>query len=1353
MSLAQYRVSKRTDMGLDKLLVRRKDDKYHPLQKFDRQKHCDAKLLADTSRSSLLPQLDKKKIYQKICEWYETWSVTQQKVLLCGLTKVCTTTQLESIATSIEPLFHTEVMRQRNPLRPLNRRLKKKKRKQKPQTAVDTRTSEDSDGSSLDVPPSEAVLSSASHMSGIQEEDDLKEVSEPRETLSPLPSAYGGVDVQTIQQRSALHVATGVVDEAMDEAMSMIKSFSSDNLHDHSAKKTRRSQPSPTHPVPNISLTQPKTQKCSKSPSGEKSPSQERSESPSGEKSPSRSRSRPLTPFGQSPTRQRSPSGQVPFRAQSPGTGSRPQSPFDQSLLRPHSPGQSPSRPLSPSGQRSPSRPLTPFGQSPCSPSVPKSPLRPLSPDKKSPCPIPSSGQRSSSNSPTRPKSPTFRGKKVSRSKQKKLALAALDDRVTAQHHNALVGHSLTALKPISVGQSLISVHSRHRYNVSSQISISQFFSSYECQKKMLTANFEQTSPLLQRVKTKSDTTNNRVPLTRKYGPPEKEKLGSIFKEQMRQIWEWVDGWKTHERLEFIAMVVKMSSTDLLTYLAHCLCQRLQERVDITWLPDNLLVKIFILLSTQDILACSEVCRRWYYVAATEELWMQKCRELGEANGIPHTISLILEMNKDKDDLDWRTAYSELETNAEERKLLRDRAKMLAGSDTPKTTTSTKTPSSAKSIMSQLPNIRRWAKMVQKGPSMKLGRQLAEDSAKLKEKYRILLQNKKTRGYALRLAYGGEGKDDDEERFETDEESDEQAADMLKKSEMGPKDRRSGERRFAIRRATSVMQIIKDNTAKDLQVDSKEFKSSEEIPHSAEESDSLTNSLYEEKQGPEQNVEKEHALDVWHDPVQAQEELGRDPHSYLDGWICLTAMESDETERPKRGGIQSVRRVRKFVAHVDAVLSFVYDRKRFISGGLDRSIRIWDFRTQQSVHKLLGHKGGVGCLFLDTNKLYSGSWDTAVMVWDLKYFERIAVLNGHRGSVSDVRLVHHKLLSASHDGTVRIWNTECNYDCINVLELHTKAIMSMIVDHVENTLITGSSDKTIKITSLQSHKTIHTLQSKDPIHTMLLQAGLIISANNSGKVTFWNKYEGTAEAMIKCHEKRINSLGFRGGCFYTASDDMTVKEWDLMTLTCLRSLVGCKGKILQIQIQKRFMVTVDTTGSIRIWDFYSNMVIADDREEEDVIPVKQLHESELEAYLRGDKKEEEKKEEEETQGDKKEASSASEPKKNDLEKKRSKKAQSAKSGSAKDKSGSPQGQPISPTQAGLTKPSSTKPSQPSSTQPQSGSSPQPAQSSLKRPGSSKGQFLSTHPSDEVSEIVLRSSHARLHTALGTPDDI
>jgi F-box/WD-40 domain protein 7 len=82
-----------------------------------------------------------------------------------------------------------------------------------------------------------------------------------------------------------------------------------------------------------------------------------------------------------------------------------------------------------------------------------------------------------------------------------------------------------------------------------------------------------------------------------------------------------------------------------------------------------------------------------------------------------------------------------------------------------------------------------------------------------------------------------------------------------------------------------------------------------------------------------------------------------------------------------------------------------------VSGGLDQSIKIWDF-SGCCLKTLCGHHGGVTCLQLnaDESRIFSGSLDGDIRFWDVHTGDCVETLDwiraeGHRGVIRLVTLL------------------------------------------------------------------------------------------------------------------------------------------------------------------------------------------------------------------------------------------------------------------------------------------------------------------------------------------------------------
>lgn len=86
--------------------------------------------------------------------------------------------------------------------------------------------------------------------------------------------------------------------------------------------------------------------------------------------------------------------------------------------------------------------------------------------------------------------------------------------------------------------------------------------------------------------------------------------------------------------------------------------------------------------------------------------------------------------------------------------------------------------------------------------------------------------------------------------------------------------------------------------------------------------------------------------------------------------------------------------------HKSTVTCIDGDKKRLVTGGLDRLIFVYDSKDYQWLGKLESHKGGVRCLKLRDNRLFSGSWDCSVIIWDMVTFKPTMTISLHKDSIT-----------------------------------------------------------------------------------------------------------------------------------------------------------------------------------------------------------------------------------------------------------------------------------------------------------------------------------------------------------------
>ena len=170
-----------------------------------------------------------------------------------------------------------------------------------------------------------------------------------------------------------------------------------------------------------------------------------------------------------------------------------------------------------------------------------------------------------------------------------------------------------------------------------------------------------------------------------------------------------------------------------------------------------------------------------------------------------------------------------------------------------------------------------------------------------------------------------------------------------------------------------------------------------------------------------------------------------------------------------------------------------------------------------------GHHNGVMCLQFDDSVLITGSYDATIKVWDIATGEEIRTLEGHTSGIRCLQFDDSKLISGSIDRTVKIWDWRKG-ECIATHAVHSAGIVGLHFD--SSLLATASMDKTIKI---------------------------------------WN-FNDSSRFTLRGHTDWVNAVRVDSASrtALSASDDCTVKLWDLDTKACIKTFEGHVGQVQQV---------------------------------------------------------------------------------------------------------------------------------------------------------------------------------------------
>jgi WD40 repeat protein len=260
--------------------------------------------------------------------------------------------------------------------------------------------------------------------------------------------------------------------------------------------------------------------------------------------------------------------------------------------------------------------------------------------------------------------------------------------------------------------------------------------------------------------------------------------------------------------------------------------------------------------------------------------------------------------------------------------------------------------------------------------------------------------------------------------------------------------------------------------------------------------------------------------------------------------------------------LRLTREVRRFLGHTDAVKAIVFsaDGKQLISGGLDRSLRVWDVATGKALQQLGTHLGPISSLALsqDGQMLASGDMDSAVRLWTLSNrVERFAD-SGHNGPVEYVAFSPdgRMLVSAGRDGTVRVWDMRSGV-----------ARRSIEGEHAGRKCVCLSSDEKLMI------------------------------GGRDGVLWMWDRADGRMVQSFRAHTGGVTAIACSGDgkLLASAGEDRTIRMWDAATgkerpphmelaKPAVRLLLSPDGKLLAWGASDEFIHVCDaaTGNEIRV---------------------------------------------------------------------------------------------------------------------------------------------------------------------------